>query len=177
MKTLISVLLPLLLSGCAVAHSSFTESTPLLTVTVVPASSHDPAGDNIVLPLNARAGEVTTLRSTRSVPYTRETVFTNDRKTQETHDRVESGTVITATVTQTDGGKKALTLDVQHTCPPQMKTFTPDSNPDARIDLPSLRSFSLQKTLVVQEGEKVRIRSEGLTADCAFPRIDVHPTA
>lgn len=177
MKTLISVLLPLLLSGCAVAHSSFTENTPRLTATVVPASSHDPAGGNIVLPVNARAGEVTTLRSTRSVPYTHETVFTNGWKTQEIRDRVESGTVITATVTQTDGGRQTLTLRVQHTCPPQMKTFTPDSNPDARIDLPSLRSFSLQKTLAVHEGEIVRIRSERLTADCAFPRIDVHPTA
>ena len=165
MKTLISVLLSLLLSGCAVAHSSFTESTPLLTATVVPASSHDPAGDNIVLPVNARTGEVTTLRSTRSVPYTRETVSRNNRKTQEIRDQGESGTVITVAVTQTDAGQQALTLRVQHTCPPQIKTFTPGSNPDARIDLPSVRSFSLQKTLVVQEGEMVRIRSEGMTAD------------
>lgn len=169
MKRITLAVLPLILSACSSSHPDASLSRGFDITRVQSGKTNKSIAVQVDAPLN----KLTIFKNTHPFSWKKSIEYTDGKLLRETRDTSTYGTVVKALVTETADNSRVVSLDISHTCRPEMRKYTPvDGN---WIEVPQRDSVSTKQTIQIIRGETILITGKGFDTSCTFPRIAIRP--
>lgn len=167
MKRTILAALPLILSACS-------SSQPVSSVDISRVKSgadRNTVSIKLDVPLNKPA----TFDNSQTTRYVSAVIIEDGKVVRKESSSLSSGTIVRAQSKVNGDGKRIISLNVSHACPPEFNKFTSTVDNEASIDLPVQKSVQQEQDVLIKHGDDILISGKGFHGSCTFPRITVHP--
>lgn len=166
MKRTILAALPLVLSACS------SQSDPRIDITSVKSGADFNA---VSIKLDAPINKPVTFDNLQTTHYVSAVIFEDGKVVRKESGSLSSGTMVRAENKDNGDGKRVISLNVSHACPPEFNKFTSTVDNEASIDLPVQKHVQQEQDVLIKPGDDILISGKGFNGSCAFPRITVHP--
>lgn len=167
MKRITLAVLPLILSAC-----SSSQPDQRIDITHGKSASVQKV---VSLRMDAPLSQPVTYDNSDNVRYVNSVTTEDGKIISKEYRTLSYGTTVRAVVSDAGDDKQLVSLAVRHACHPELSKL-PAGSAEEGIDLPSQNYITQQQKILIARGDDVLISGTGFDANCAFPRITVHPT-